>query len=196
MGDHNEEFVQKIVIFSINDVEVVNKTAEYMLKIGLTYCTRSNTRNNFFVYLNGTANTLATAVKWAEDTFNTTLEKKVTYVAIDIDSYMLEYEEEGGYVDETTMSSVSFEEFNTDLADLVDFAYRAWELLLPYTAAETRLILHDVDHLELSNPSDNYYENKLHKIAWSMMEYDEQKKMVPGTNNDELNYDELPINFR
>ena len=196
MGDLDQRFIQKIVKFSINDVEVVAKTAEYLLKIGLIYCTRSNTQNNFFVYLNGPANTLATAVRWTQDIFNTALEKKVTYIAIDINSYLLDFEEGDGYVDEPTMSLVSFEVFNTDLTALVDFVDRASELLRPYIRAEVKLILSNANGLEHSNPAFNYYENKLYKLVWATIDYDEQKKMVPGTNDDELDYDELPVNFR
>ena len=196
MGDLDQRFIQKIVKFSINDVEVVAKTAEYLLKIGLVYCTRSNTQNNFFVYLNGPANTLATGVRWAQDKFNTALEKKVTYIAIDINSYLLDFEEGDDYVDEPTMSLVSFEVFNADLTALVDFVDRASELLRPYNLAEVKLILSNANGLEHSNPTFNYYENKLYKLVWATIDYDEQKKMVPGTNDNELDYDELPVNFR
>ena len=189
MDDLDQQFIQKIVKFDINDVEVVAKTAEYLSKIGLIYCTRSNTQNNFFVYLNGRTNTLATAVRWAQD-------KKVTYIAIDVDSFLLDFEEGDDYVDEPTMSLVSFEAFYANLTALVDFVDRALELLRPYNGAEVKLILANANALELSDPAFNYYDNKLHKIVWATIDYDEQKKMVPGTNDDELDYDELPVNFR
>ena len=189
MGDSDQQFILKIVKFEINNVKIVAKTAEYLLTIGLVYCTRSNSKNNFVLYLNGPANTLATAVRWTQD-------KKITYIVIDIDSYLLDFEEGDGYVDEPTMSLVSSEVFYANLTAMLHFVDRASELLRPYNRAEVKLILSNADDLEFSNTTRNYYDNKLYKLVWASMVYDEQKKMVPGTNDDELDYDELPVNFR
>ena len=177
MGDPAQQFIQKIVKLEINDAEVVAKTAEYLSKMELIYCTRSNTKNNFVLYLNGPEHSLVTAVKWAQD-------MEITHIAIDINSYLLDFKEGDGYVDEPTMSLVSYAVFHAHLTIMMRFADRASELLRSYNPVEVKLILSIAQNMEFSHPAFNYYDNKLYKLVKASMDYNEQKKkIISGTND-------------